>query len=113
MIVLDAIATAQNIDVYVREHTGTSYTVEVIDESLNSTTSSTVTGTTTDGLLNIDVTYNFIEGRFYSLKIYRGSDLITFQKIYVTDQSDFDKYSVIEGYYTQPTKAETTYIVKS
>ena len=113
MIVLLAISTAQNIDVYVREHTGSTYTITVIDETLNSESTSTVSGTATDGILNIDITYNFIEGRYYMLKIFdSSSNLLTFQKIYCSDQSDFDKFSVLEGYYTQPTKAETNYIVK-
>ena len=112
MIIVEAIATAQSISVYVREHTGTSYSVVIVDESLNDTSTSTVSGTVTDGLLTINVTYNFIEGRYYSLKIYRSGALITFQKVYCTDQTDFDKYSVLEGYYTQPTKTATEYIVK-
>lgn len=112
MVIVEAIDTAQNISVYTREHTGTSYSVEIIDESLNSSDTNTVEGGYGDGMLSINITYDFQEGRFYSLKIYRLGVLITFQKIYCTDQTDFDKYSVLDGYYTQPTKEETTYIIK-
>jgi len=112
MIILTAIGTAQSITTYVREHTNTTYTLTVIDESLNSTDSNVVGGTTTDGVFTSNVTYDFIEGRFYGLKVYSGSDLINFSKIYVTDQSDLENYSVIDDYYTQISKAETTYITK-
>ena len=120
------------------------------DENLNSTDSNVVSGTTTDGILTINVTYNFLEGKFYGLQIFslNGGDeyeafvlrvqkdsgtmeadaclalaivtligldaeyLLSFQKIYATDQTDYDNYSVLDNYYTQPTKAETEYVVK-
>jgi len=112
MVILKPIATAQEISVFVREHAGTSYSVVIIDDSLNKSTTETVTGATSDGVLTIDVTYNFKEGQFYSVKIYRSSALIAFQKIYVTAQTDFDKYTVLDGYYTEPTKANTQYVQK-
>ena len=112
MIIVAVLDTAQEVQVFVREHTGTSYSLEVIDESLNDSTTSTVTGSTTDGLLTIDVTHDFVEGRFYGLKISRSGELINFSKIYATDQTDYDKYTVLDGYYTQPTKAATEYVTK-
>ena len=112
MIILTATDTAQQVTPYVRYHTDTTYTVTVMDESLNSTDSNVVVGSYEDGILTINVTYDFIEGRFYGLKIYSGSDLINFSKIYTTEQTDLENYSVTDGYYTQITKTETTYITK-
>jgi len=112
MIILLPQSTAQTITPYVRYHTNTTYTVTVMDESLNSEDSNIVSGTHADGILTIDVTYNFIEGRFYTIKINSGSDLINFSKVYCTAQTDLENYSVTNGYYTQITKEETTYITK-
>jgi hypothetical protein len=112
MIVLSAIATAQTITPYVRGFEGSTFNITVIDESLNSSDSNLVSGVISDGILTIDVTYNFIEGRFYMVKIYSGSQLVNFSKIYCTDQTDLENYSVTDDYYTQPTKDETTYITK-
>lgn len=112
MIILTPITTAQEVNVYVRDTTGSTFNVIVIDESLNSTDTNVVSGTITDYILTLDVTYNFVEGRFYGLKIYNGTDLINFSKIYCTEQTDLENYSVTDSYYTQIDKTETTYVTK-
>jgi len=112
MLILKAISTAQTITPYVRDSNGSTFNVQVIDESLNSSSSNLVSGIITDGVLTIDVTYNFIEGRFYMVKIYSGSQLINFSKIYCTDQTDLYNYSVTDDYFTQIEKTETEYIIK-
>jgi len=112
MIVLKALATAQQITPYVRNYEGSTFNITVVDESLNSSDSNLVSGTITDGVLTTNVTYNFIEGRFYNIKIYLGSQLINFSKVYCTDQTDLENYSVTNSYYTQITKDETNYITR-
>jgi len=113
MNILKAIATEQNIDFYARSHgDGTTYTASLIDESLNKTTTLNLTATYSDGVLSTSVTYPFIEGRFYSLKAYSDTDLIAYTKIYATDQTDLEDYTVLNGYYTQIDKPETNYITK-
>ena len=112
MIILQATDTAQEITVYAREHTATTYTVTVIDEGLNSTTSTAdVDGVYVDGLLTLDISYDFLTDSFYAVQIYADSKLIAFHKIYITNQ-DLEKYSVLDDYYTQINKANTTYITK-
>lgn len=113
MIILSAIDTAQEITVAVREHTVLLYTVTIIDEQLNSKSSDAdVLGTYSDGQLTIEIAHDFIEDNFYAVQIFSDGDMICFHKIYVTDQEFYDKYSVLNDYYTEPTKDKTNYIVK-
>ncbi len=112
MIILKPLATAQTITPYVRSYAGTSFTLTVLDESLNSEDSNVVSGVIADGVLTTQVTYNFIEGRFYGIKTYLGSQLINFSKVYCTAQTDLENYSVTDSYYTQITKTETNYITR-
>ncbi len=113
MIILKAISIAQSIGVYVRDHTATTYTVTITDEMLHDVSSTTgVSGVYADGVLTLDVTHNFKEGNFYAVHIYSDGNLICFHKIYVTDQIDFSKYSVLNDYYEQIDKPEQDYIVK-
>ena len=114
MIILKAIDTAQEIEVFVREHDlPTDYTVTIIDEGLHNVSSTAdVTGTYSDGSLTIELTHDFKEGNFYSVQLYAGSRLIGFHKIYATDQIDFEKYTVLNSYYSQIEKDNTAYIVK-
>jgi hypothetical protein len=46
------------------------------------------------------------------LMAFAAESLITFQKIYITSQTDFENFSVMQGYYTQPTKDKLIYTVK-
>lgn len=114
MIILKAISTAQTIDVFARSHTlPTLYTVTIIDEGLHDITStSDIIGVYSDGSISLEISHDFIEGNFYAVQIYTGDNLIAFHKIYVTDQIDFEKYTVINGYYDSINKPETNYIVK-
>jgi hypothetical protein len=115
MIILKAIATPQEITCFVREHTAPEigYTVTIIDEGLHDVYSEEdVAGVYSDGSLTLDLTYGFLEGNFYAVQIYAGTRLIGFHKIYVTDQTDYEKYSVLNSYYQPITKDTTDYIVK-
>ena len=150
MIILNAISTAQEITSYVRSHVGVQYMILVTNEESTIETSSIVSGSYSDGVLTINVTHDFQEGRFYMIHIfsllggteyeahilrvakdsgtseanaclnYDIAELMAFDaeallvssKVYVTDQTDLDKYSVLNSYYTQIEKTETTYIVK-
>lgn len=117
MIILEPISTAQEITCFARSHTGTDYIVSITDEQTTVTTNSSVTGTFSDGELTLNLTYAFVEGRFYRLKIFTSvagvaDELVTIQKLYATAQTDYQTYSVLDGYYKPITKEKSTYIVK-
>ncbi len=114
MNILKAVGTDQALGYYVRPHTGDTpiYTALLIDESLNKTTALSLAPVYSEGILSTEVAYEFIEGRFYGLKTYADGILISYIKIYATDQTDLENYTVLNGYYTQIDKNETNYITK-
>ena len=113
MIILKAISTPQSITAYVREHTSTgNYTASIFDEEKNKLTTQAVTGTYDEHAVTFDVTFNFQAQRFYTIKLKNGDDVINFSKIYTTDQTDFDKYTVLADYYSMPPEIEQEFIVK-
>ena len=104
--------SSQQIEVYVREHTTTTYLVEIVNEHTKKVTSQAVVGTYNGTSFVFDVTYTFEKQRWYMMKLFAGAQLINHSKIYCTNQTDFQKYSVLDGYYHQIDKPKREYIIK-
>jgi len=120
MIVLKPIATAQTIDVLVREHDSTAYEIVLTDEQTRTSTSEKLGGTYDNGRLSIDATFDLIDKSFYSFKINGSTDNGDYDlrdyspedyntpsgftneifrgKIWVTDQTDFEKFNAVPNY---------------
>jgi hypothetical protein len=88
-----------------------SLSLNITDESTNTSATSTVTATNSGNFVSITPTYTFKEGRFYYIvvsgtaELYRG-------KVFCTDQTDFDKYTTNQNVYTEHDKANANeYIV--
>jgi len=88
-----------------------SLSLNITDESTNTSATSTVTATNSGNFVSITPTYTFKEGRFYYIvvsgtaELYRG-------KVFCTNQTDFDKYTTNQNVYTEHEKANANeYIV--
>jgi len=112
MIIVSPDTGTQQIDVYVRSHTDLTYSVEIVNEHTKKATTQSVTGTYDGTSFVFDVVYQFEKERWYMMKLFAGVNLINTSKIYCTDQSDYQKYSVLDGYYHQIDKPKHEYIIK-
>ena len=113
MNILQPIDTAQSIDVFVRNYTITDITVELHEKQSAVVTSFDTTGTITDDTFTFPITFDFTKKnqRFFVFKIYNRAKTILLHRgiVYVTQQTDFEKYSVLNSYYTQIDKPKTTF----
>ena len=116
MLIVQPISTEQQVTFYVRKHTapGEAYNVFIRNEETQKDTSLLADGTYNGKELELAITYTFIEGRFFTIRTYHPitGDLLNFSKIYATAQTDLEKYSVLNGYYTEIQKTDQDFIVK-
>lgn len=113
MIIVNSISTPQEVSFYARDNEAVTVTVNIIDEFKDTVTALTdVSCTYVDGLMTLDLTYDFLNDNFYNIQVYDGVNLIAFHKVYATNQTAYDKYTVLAGYYTEITKVDTGYKVK-
>lgn len=91
----------------------TDLSINITDEQENESTAESVTGVNIGNFVKIAPTYTFKEGRFYYIvitgtdeeELYRG-------KVFCTNQTDFDKFTVNENVYNEYEKADANeYIV--
>jgi len=113
MITLLPISTAQEVSVLIRDE-ATAYKAVIINEETGNSTSSVITASYSDGLLTFDLTYPFVEGRFYWMYINVSSTgkNLNKTKIYATEQTDYQSYMLTDGYYNEIVKTNTNFYVK-
>lgn len=140
MIILKPLSSPQEISVYVRSQS-TYHFVIIVDEETQSHYAYIVEGSYSDGMLTFNLSHNFINSRFYWMYINKLEDAdyaagmtacdgtptaeaclnialddpdlnLNKSKIYVTDQTDFEKYSLTNDYYKIIEKDEKRFIVK-
>jgi len=88
-----------------------SVTIEVTDESKNTTSSPSVSVSNSNGYMTISGVFTLVKSRFYTINVFDGTDLIYRGKIFCTDQTIFDKYSVNEGEYVKEQSYDNEYII--
>lgn len=95
-----------------------SMTLEIRDESTNTSTSYAISGTPSyDGdYFQLSNSYSLVEGRYYNLTLKDGSGNILYKdKIFCTDQtvneSTNDYYTVNSGEYTSDASFDNDYII--
>jgi len=120
MKVLKPTTDAQTIDILTREHTSTTYEVTLIDEESREATITNLSGSYVNGRVSFDISYDFIDKSFYFFKVNVGTsagdyvaadyaaddyylavgdvDEIYRGKIWVTNQTDFEKYNAVNNY---------------
>lgn len=77
----------------------TSVSVVITDEETNTSTTESLTATRDVNYLVIDPAYTFVEGRYYTIKV-TGTDELYRGKVYCTNQTDLEKFSINNGEFT-------------
>ncbi len=115
MKVLTTSSSEQTFKVVPREYE-TSTTLEIRDESLNTSVSYSTTNTVVGDYLNIPVTLSLNEGKFYEMTLKKTDGTIIYRdKIFCTDQgidqSQDETYSVNESIYTSDTSYDDEFVI--
>lgn len=115
MKVLTTSSSEQTFKVVPREYV-TSATLDVRDESLNTTQSYSVTTATDGDFLDVPATLSLVEGRYYQITLKKTDGTIIYRdKIFCTDQSvdqtQDEAYSVNDSVYTTDTSYDNEFVI--
>ena len=115
MKVLTTSSSEQTFKVVPREYV-TSTTLEIRDESLNTSATYSTTNTIDGDFLDIPVTVSLDEGKFYEMTLKKADGTIIYRdKIFCTDQgidqSQDETYSVNDSIYTSDTSYDDEFVI--
>ncbi len=110
MHILRVSASPQSIVVIPRIYPN-SVTLQLVDESTNTAATPAVTVTSSNGFMTITGTFTLVNNRFYGLKVFDGLDLIYRDRVFVTAQTDYEKFTVNQNVYTEATSYDNEYII--
>lgn len=96
MIILQESVSDQTFKIIPRVLEATSMVIE--DEAENTSVTIAITPSVSTYYLSITETLTLVEGRWYTLKVLNGSDVVYKDKIFCTNQSVSD-YSINNGEY--------------
>jgi len=99
-------------DLIVIPRTSSPYTDLVLTLTNENTKVSTAYNVTADylyGYMTISNAFTLTEGTFYTFKIEDNGDLIFRGKIFCTDQTEFDKFTVNDGEFTEPSATDNEF----
>lgn len=85
--------------------------MQLIDESKNTTVTPSVSVASGDGFMTLTGTFSLVDGRFYGLKVLSGSTLIYRDRVFVTSQMEFDKFTVNENIYSEEDSYNNEFIL--
>jgi hypothetical protein len=88
-----------------------SVTLQLIDESKNTTATPSVSVASADGFMTITGTFSLVNGRYYGLKVLDGSTLIYRDRVFVTSQTEYDKFTVNQNVYTEEQSYDNEFIL--
>ena len=81
------------------------------NESTNTTATTNPTITESNGYMTLSAEFSLSEGVFYGMKIFDGSTLIYRGRVFVTSQTEYDKYTTNSGVYTEETSYENEFVI--
>lgn len=110
MHILQVSDSDQSLVIIPRSHP-VSVTMKLIDESKNTTATPSVSVSSSNGFMTLTGTFSLVNNRYYTLKILDGSNVIYQDRIFVTSQTELDKYTVNEGVYTKETSYNNEYVI--
>jgi len=64
-----------------------------------------------DGFLTLSGILSVVDGRYYTLEVKDGLELIYRGRCFVTSQTEFDKFSINQGEYTEETSYDNDFII--
>jgi hypothetical protein len=110
MHILQVSASPQTITIIPRSFPA-SVTIELVDESTNTTATPAVTAASANGFMTLTGTFSLVNSRFYGLKVFNAGNLIYRDRVFVTSQTEYDKFTVNAGVYTEETTYDNEYII--
>ena len=110
MHILQVSASSQSIVIVPRSFPS-SVTLQLIDESKNTTTTPLVSVASADGFMTLTGTFSLVNGRYYGLKVLDGSTLIYRDRVFVTSQTEYDKFTVNQNVYTEEQSYDNEFIL--
>ena len=112
MHILQVSESSQSIVIIPRSFPA-SVTLQLIDESKNTTATPSVSVASSNGFMTLTGTFSLTNNRFYTLKVLDGSTLIYRDRVFVTSQTIFDKYTVNEGVYVEENTSNNEFVIIS
>ena len=110
MHILQVSASPQNIVIIPRSFPA-SVTIALVDESTNTTATPAVTAASANGFMTLTGTFSLVNNRFYGLKVFNSGNLIYRDRVFVTSQTEYDKFTVNQNVYTEETSYDNDYII--
>lgn len=113
MIILRPTTEEQTLQVYVRKEAA-NYNIVLTDEETLVKNTIDISATYADGMLTFNLSFAFKSERFYWMYVNDQDTGLNLNKtkIYITDQADYQVYSMTEGYYKEIEKPEKRYYVR-
>jgi hypothetical protein len=110
MHILEQKGTAQSIVIIPRAFPA-SVTIALDDESTNTTATPVVTAASANGFMTLTGTFSLVTNRFYGLKVFNAGNLIYRDRVFVTSQTNYPKFTVNQGVYDEETTYDNEYII--
>jgi hypothetical protein len=110
MHILQVSASPQSITIIPRSFPA-SVTIQLIDESTNTTATPSVTAASANGFMTLSGTFSLVNNRFYGLKVFNAGNLIYRDRVFVTSQTEYDKFTVNQNVYTEETSYDNEFII--
>ena len=110
MHILQVSESSQSIVIIPRSFPA-SVTLQLVDESKNTTATPSVSVASSNGFMTLTGTFSLVNNRFYALKVLDGSTLIYRDRVFVTSQTEFDKFTVNQNIYTEEESYNNEFIV--
>jgi len=86
-------------------------TIYFTNESTNTTTSINPTITENKGYMLLSAAFTLSSGVFYTMEVFKGSNIIYRGRAFVTSQTEYDKFFINEGVYTKETSYNNEFII--
>ena len=86
-------------------------TLYLIDESTNTTAEINPTIEEANGFMYLTATFTLVNNRFYGMKVVYDGKLIYRDRVFVTSQTEYDKFTVNAGVYTEQTTYDNDFII--
>ena len=86
-------------------------TLFLIDESTNEVATINPTITEANGFMDLTATFTLVNNRFYGMKVVYDGNLIYRDRVFVTSQTEYDKFTVNQNVYTEETSYNNDFII--
>ena len=110
MHILQVSESSQSI-VIIPRYFPSSVNIRLIDESKNTTATPSVSVSSADGFMTLTGTFSLVVNRYYGLEVFNGSNLIYRDRVFVTSQTEYDKFTVNQNVYTEETSYDNEFVI--